>query len=390
MVMGIDPVDLNPLISPALRALARLDSAEVPARVQPLVGKSGRLPKPLARSLIAELDRNPWLRDKVIEEWKDLDASDPKNATAALFLLRPKNWEKEARELAAKQARASADQEEVALEREMKKALKKIEALSAKVDRLQTELLERDEQVRARRERPDKSVPDRRRELANLAAELERERDLRRAAEEQIMTLRRRQTKKASPSVAVRRGIGGTPLQIAKQLDSQLSAFSVTPRLVPVESASSDSEPLPKLAMPGVRPDQPGAVDWLIDEAGELTLAIDGWNLAHLFKSPPSSRERDRVISLARKVGRERKLRGHSSRLVVFFDSSENPSPIPTRPREVSVSYPPSADESLIEMAGPRVVIVTSDHRVRDQSERRQAVVLWSEAMHGWSIRQGS
>jgi rRNA-processing protein FCF1 len=52
----------------------------------------------------------------------------------------------------------------------------------------------------------------------------------------------------------------------------------------------------------------------------------------------------------------------------------------------VEVSFPASADEALIELAGQQanLVVITSDRRVREEAGRRGAVGLWGEALIDW------
>ena len=58
---------------------------------------------------------------------------------------------------------------------------------------------------------------------------------------------------------------------------------------------------------------------------------------------------------------------------------------------EVVVTFVGSADEELIEMANrgaTRMVVITSDRRVREAVEKAGAVGLWSEALIDW-LRTG-
>ena len=68
---------------------------------------------------------------------------------------------------------------------------------------------------------------------------------------------------------------------------------------------------------------------------------------------------------------------------VVVFDSSVEEFSAPAD-RRVRLVFAPSADEWIIETAGPATVVVTSDRRVREAAQQSGAIGLWSEALTAW------
>ncbi|MEX0668094.1 MAG: hypothetical protein WD313_07185 [Acidimicrobiia bacterium] len=155
-----------------------------------------------------------------------------------------------------------------------------------------------------------------------------------------------------------------------------------------VAPASSDkSEPAAKPArlsgLPaGISPDRAEAIVWLLGLPGLVQVAIDGWNAAHLLKSPPVPATRNRIIEAARRLI----LASSGKRRVsAVFDSSQVGESFSAD--DVVVTFVGSADEELIKMAkrdATGLVVITSDRRVREAVEKAGAVGLWSEALIEW------
>jgi rRNA-processing protein FCF1 len=72
--------------------------------------------------------------------------------------------------------------------------------------------------------------------------------------------------------------------------------------------------------------------------------------------------------------------------LVLFDSRFDLPGTYASTHPQVEVSFPASADEALIELAGQQanLVVITSDRRVREEAGRRGAVGLWGEALIDW------
>ena len=97
-----------------------MDGDDVPESLRRIVASSsGKLPPPLARSLLSELDTNEWLRSEALDHVPD-------DAASRAFLERPQSWWLEV--TAAVAARRTTDVQARAVRAEAK-----LEALSAEV-----------------------------------------------------------------------------------------------------------------------------------------------------------------------------------------------------------------------------------------------------------------
>ncbi|HEY5579081.1 MAG TPA: hypothetical protein VIL12_05280, partial [Acidimicrobiia bacterium] len=103
MAVGAVPLGmLGPLLTAARKALRDLEASDVPVPVRKAAASSAdRLPPPLARALVREIDGNDWLRDKVLQEWTTGPPAGPPDAIRAsrLFIERPEGWEADLGEL---------------------------------------------------------------------------------------------------------------------------------------------------------------------------------------------------------------------------------------------------------------------------------------------------
>ncbi|CAN5291550.1 hypothetical protein BH18ACT5_BH18ACT5_18480 [soil metagenome] len=385
----IDPSYLGPVVRAAMQVLNRLDKEEVPARIQKVAGRSGKLPRPLAVSLVAELDRNDWLRDKVLASSPDLDveSSRPGVAVSALFVLRPEGWRERISNLLASAPTPSSPAPD--LPAELRRALLRIETLSGKVARLQSAQAQGHlELAKARKTAataaPAQSSAPLRKRISELEGELAAMQTKYDASQARVKELLQRR-EKVEPSRGKR--LSGTPgkaLDLARQLDSQIATLRIPPSTLPPTPVAA--EPPAPLALPaGVAPDRAESIDWVLGVPGKLALAIDGWNLAYLWRTPPGPRERNRVESALNKIGRLRRERtGETGRLLAVFDSSLDNQSVASRFPDVELFFPLSADQALIDLATNGVVVVSSDRLVREECERRGAVALWSEAVVDW------
>jgi len=88
---------LGPVVSAARATMLDLDPRDVPQNLHKIAVQTGKkLPPPMARRVLEELDMNEWFRDKVAEQLGDrLEADD----AARLFLVRPDGWEAQFAEL---------------------------------------------------------------------------------------------------------------------------------------------------------------------------------------------------------------------------------------------------------------------------------------------------
>lgn len=397
----------------AAKALRDLKADQVPADLRRVAGRPFPLPPPLAASLLRGIDRYDWLREKAGEVWPEADpeAAGPDQASA-LLLLRPPGWTAQVAALAAglggEEARSSGDDLEQQLEsargkaeewkrrtraekekgrreaREAREALageraarQALQAVPARVEAAREEAVERlTAEVEERTAERDAA----RRESRRLRQALADQRRGRAAAEAQLAEV--------GPSASW----GGDPLDLAAHLDR--AALMARPPL-PVDEQpepGSDEEGLTlRLPLP-VRPDQKGAIDWLVRRSEATTLIVDGYNLAFkLTGSSDPAAGRERVLML---LDRLRRVSRGALRVVVVFDSRLSPAVDEVRPGPVEVRFfagEGGADREIAdlvgELGGARVVVST-DREVREAAEAAGALALWSEALADWWKRR--
>ena len=385
---SFNPALLGAALAAARSALKRLEEEEIPVRVRAVAKRSGKLPAPLASSLIAELDRNEWLREIALEELGDGVESE----TASIeFLRREPGWEGRLGALAEKAESDLAEKSRRGIEKELAAAKEEVQSLRSQVRRMGRQTA----QASAKRVESADGGRDLRKLRATLsstlkdlaASEAAREKAMAEVVQlqERLDTLLRRRTGKSAPRTAPAGGMRRGPLDLARDLDARLHALSLaparaaTPPPIPV-NAPGEPPSIPT----GVRPDTAAAIEWLLSYPGAMTVAVDGWNLAFQLKNPPGRKERGQVEAA---VGRLSHRSAGKRKLVVFFDSRFDVAGTHrgTHP-QVEVRFPASADEALVEMAGTEssLVVITSDRRVREEAARFGAIGLWGEALVDW------
>ncbi len=389
---------LAPAVTAARRALAELDEEEIPARIRRVASSSARkLPPPLQRSLIAELDHSDWLRERALDRLEDGD--DPARRASRLFLERPEGWEDELAELVdvarnrrdrtegrhwrqvaarlqaelseARQAAKRAERELAARVEQATAAA--AEALEERLDRAHSRARRLTDEVAALRHRVAEETAARRRlesELSDMARRLE---ELR----ERLW----RQRRDSEPVETTGYGWSrDNPLSLARHLD-QLSAALGAARPSPSDTGGGavPGGGLP----PGVRPDEAAAVEWLRSRRIPTLVLVDGYNVAfELAAGEPDDAVRRRLEDALRRLWRTAE---GPLRIVVFYDTSDTPDVISTP--GVTVRYVPSADDALVAAAADAdldAVVVSSDREVRERSEAVGAFTLWSSALAGW------
>src|SRR5690606_26885151 len=109
------------------KVLQRMDDEDVPAPLRRLAESSDRrLPPPILKRALAELDTSEWLREEVLAD-SELDPDSP----ADLFIRRPEGWEERLEDMAAAAAARAEERDRGALERELAAARKRITELQA-------------------------------------------------------------------------------------------------------------------------------------------------------------------------------------------------------------------------------------------------------------------
>lgn len=378
---------LRPAADGLRRALQRMEDDDVPASLRPLADSSARrLPPPLLRRALVDLDGSEWLREEVMAE-VDLEPGTPPH----LYLARPEGWEQDlvARrqsELERREVGRRADLEQqlaAALERmerleeELKESPDRVAAAERRVrDRLRAQV----EAAEHGRREAESVARDEARRAARLESRVERLTAELDSAEARIDSLRQMLEKERRASTTVedpgpaRGWFPAEPVAMAEELDRIVAAVRLPPGSVAPEAGDGREARLPV----GLRPDRAEAVQWLMRRP--LIWLVDGYNVAFHLHDEPDSGTRTRLVAEA---GRLAGLAATGSMVVIVFDSSVDSSSLPAE-RRARVVYAPSADEWIIEHAGPGTVVVSSDRRVREAAEEAGAAGIWSEALAGW------
>ncbi|MFQ5966876.1 MAG: NYN domain-containing protein [Acidimicrobiia bacterium] len=401
------PLELwSDLTAVAHQVLRRLESDEVPAGVR-RVAASDRLPPPLGRALVRELEANTWLREKVTEAWgekKPTVAGAPAKA-AALFLERPEGWESELeavteawsqdhqlRELEQLQAETESLRGELELARSRAKAAEK-RARQAEQSAAKRRKATKADSARARREDIDKE--------AELAGKLERMSDemdeLREAVAKaqdrsrflRAALLRARRSGPEDPSSSRESAWSfSDPIDLARHLDQLTEASVAGPGEIALPTAGLPAKESPPK---GVRPDDPAIVDWLLALSTPTTVVVDGYNVTYQLDSSEFHTGGMRArLNLA--LAELKKQAKSQMKVIVVYDSTDGgdadsePGPVDIRFTERNVL----ADEVILDLVGKLeglVAVVSSDRFVREGSEMQGALGLWSEALAGWISR---
>jgi len=399
-------------IDAARHALRDLEPDQIPASMQRVVGYSGgKLPPPFARSLLAELEDNEFLRSKALEVWKlDRPPSGDRQLAAYRFLERGDGWLTDL--LGAGYSLGSRDSaagdQTVEIERDAFQA----EAASLK-ERLRTvrkeqERLEREhrELTRSSRE-PEREERESERRLheqmeeaarshsagvseleANLAAvqqELQTAREAARA-DRQL----RAEAEAAHRSAVAPEAQSVDPGVLAERLDTiavLASAAGPTPGVEEGLGAAETVQPLTDLG--AIRPDSAEAIDWLVT-SGAANVFVDGYNVGFLLASRLDAVQARLLVEET--VGRLR-LVARQCEIIVVFDSEipiDEAVPTPAGSSGIVFSDGRSADDEIVDLVPTKTnpVVITNDREVRERTEAAGAVALWSDALVEWSRRR--
>lgn len=401
------PEPLRIVLAPAVEAirarLRDLDPPEVPPPLRKVVAYTGRrLPPPLEKSLLVELDRNEWLRDKLAESTDD--DSDP---VLAEFLSRPPGWWIATVEGVAAAA-AAAPVADVSGELAATKA--KLAEAKRRLGEQRSENAALSKQVRGLRKelRARSTAADSPQRAAGLAKQVEdlstalaTEQSRRAASEARVEQLRRRkrQPAKAPQAAGDERVVGlRDPVAAARRLDIQAAAFAAAARAESAPQEAHDDfvdmmmadEPAP-LALPaGIAPDSVEAIRWLLAGAQPVPVIVDGYNVTFLLEPDTfgASEARKRLIAeLERLVRRARS----AHRVMVVFDSAlEGGSQPGQTAGGVEVRFATNAataDDEIVDLARTmdgRAIVVTNDRELRERVGAVGALTLWGSALASW------
>jgi predicted RNA-binding protein with PIN domain len=400
------PSDLRELLLPAIEAtrsaLRELSSDEVPATLRRVAAHTGgKLPPPLAGSVLAALDEDEWMREKAAEKLERENGS----GAASAFIDRGDRWW-------VVVADALGDSRAVAADALVEDATTTAEALRAKLvvakDRLKKIGAEFEaEKAKSREKKPSPTISQARAEedrkararFKQLEGDLSDAIQDRVEAEAMIARLRTRlksalrEQRGREMAGASGSSFGGGPVEAARTLDLLAAAAPDHPADSVVPSADSAFAPAALELPRGVRPDAREAVDWLatIDEA--ITVIVDGYNV--LYSLDPASFTTGKSRELfAGHLSRLRRSAG-TARVVVVYDSDlpgdREPRTLPGGVEMQFAGEDQLADDRIVEIAAEArgsVVVITSDRDLRDRSEAVGAFALWSEALVGWIAPQ--
>jgi predicted RNA-binding protein with PIN domain len=390
-----------------LRALLRdLEPGDVPAKLRRVVDYAGgrRLPPPLLKSLIVEIDRNEWLRNRLREEAGD-DASE---ALVQLLDHEPGWWlalVENAGDTAPPGSDATA--QAAMLQQKLDEARRRNADLRSSLERVETELRGMKSAARQAEE-----LASARHEISHLQREVDEAVEAREraeaaadAADERIAAILRRDRRRGHAPMAsgapVRGGGVGDPLEAARRLDRASAGFAAavaarTREPDPVPATDPILAPEPVALPAGLAPDRVGAIEWLLADAPALPVIVDGYNLTYLIDagSFTAAETRHRLVSELDRFVRRAK---PDHRVSVFFDSS-----IDDSSKEegfgggqmsqggvevVFATASDTADDAIVEeveaLAG-RAVVITNDRELRERSSDEGALVLWGAALAQW------
>ncbi len=394
---------LSDAVAAGRAALRDLDGPEIPTSLQRVAAYcGGKLPPPLAASLLVEIDRNAWFREKVAEACEG-DQSSP----AGLFLNRPDGWWLDVAEAAAAEAGGREDAELADLRIQIDKVEEKRQAAAKKAAEYKKAFEKSKQRGKQKAETARRSVEAKftaesaelagvRAEATGLAERLEALEAERRELQDAYDGVRsrlakaRRQRMDESGKGGTSRSLPSDPVKLARLLDLQTASLGRTPGDPPELVAVPSSDRLTLDA--GVRPDSSDAIRWLVGLEEPAVVLVDGYNAQfHVNRTDFTSGAARRSLVAALK--RLRTACATKHRMVVVYDS--------TLPGErvarsslggVEVRFAEKnliADEEIVAMAADldRVVVISSDREVREGSEDAGAVVLWSEALAAWLDR---
>lgn len=387
VVKASDAAGLQEAVAAARKALRDRDDADVPAKLKKVWASSARrLPPPLTKRLLTELDHDDALR----EEAAALLPADASRAST-LFLHRPDGWRSdldvEQARLAAEDRKRSSvkvDQRIADLERAVEAARAKAKAEKQRADEASAaarqrisesrrDVKEAGRRAQRRADELERHLEQVKREREVLAGEVARLRD-------ELKAVKLAKPRGGSASRSVERSpIGSDPGEIASLLDDVMHRVARDHR--PIERAPALGG---RLALPpGIAGDSPDAVRWLLGAGHPQVWLIDGHNLAYRLDASrftdPSLRNdiADAVAALRRRAA------GPLKATIVFDTRATVGDAIVTGPG-VEVIFVNDADRELERLAGVHqgaAVVISSDEEVRTAADAHGSLSLWSDAL---------
>lgn len=378
-------------IAAARRALREMETSEVPAKLRRVVASSARsLPRPLESGLMDAIDEHEWLRDKALEMLSE-DVTGPPR----WYLERPDSWQEDLAAAATERA-ANSEQRQVEklqhdvldLIEQRDQAREKAKALRAVLESERAEHRDVVASLKQGRKVPLPPATDNRREVEELDAANRRLEELVLAQQTRLDKTRaellrsRRATAPSDDSASVR---SNDPVSLARQLDRFAAAALPDAVVTHATSTRGDSPAADELSLPpGIAPDAPAAIDYLLTRVAPLWVIVDGYNVSYHLDaagfSTPAARTKvaNGLTSLrARAAGK--------IRVTIVWDSSEEATDGPAV-AGIERKFVPDADEEVRrlsrEATGP-VVVISTDREVH-AGVASGTLVLWSEAFADW------
>ena len=417
------------VINLAREVLKDLEPGEVPHSLRKVRAATGRkLPAPLARALLRELNTDEWLRDLAADRFagqygerlgEEDGSSDSQTEAAALFLLRPQGWEegladqgRAAVEEAESQAVAALRKKVTGLEKELAAAHDKERGLRRQVEQARSETSRKAKEVResAYRERDSnlETIGVLRREIRDTAARLQAKEARLNTVQERLTSAREELRKERQKEHHEEASFGLNPwgdldeLGRARILDEVSEAFT-PPLEFNEEHLFGDGRGKPELpGLPaGINPGKREAVEWLLTRSETYVLLVDGYNLAFKLHSlrtddpdiqmiadlPKARRQVDALLA------RYRRKAANWPQVVVVYDSRATSDLNSYRGHGgIQVKFTAqglTADQWLLQMAkdlGKRSVVVSSDREVREGAMDAGGLAVLSEAMAAWML----
>ena len=402
----VSPSVLRRVVVAARATMLDLDPQDLPKTLVKVAAQTGKkLPPPMARRLLDEIDLNDWFREKVAAQFSgETRSDDPEEAAGALFLSRPDGWEKDLQRLADVATESSRVDENEQLRLRVRALEHELDAARNRAKRAQreTEMTRAESKkrvtaartsARSARDGDREALDGVRREnatmaqrLAEMARDLADNRDrLKRIRGELLRERRAERPSDLPPARSVWAELDA--LGAARLLDE------VAVALTPPSEFVEDELPLehePMVLPPGISPDDRSAVEWLLDRRSAFVLIVDGYNVTFLMDHD-SFTGGERRNHLNTEVARFRRMAAAKPRVIVVYDSDQTGGiTSESGSGGVEVRFTTaghSADDEVLVLAtelGGAAVVVSTDRRVREGAERVGALGLWSQALVGW------
>ncbi len=378
-------------IEAARRALREMEASEVPAKLRRVVASSARnLPRPLESGLMDAIDEYEWLRDKALEKLPEDVAGPPR-----WYLERPDLWEEDLAAAATERAAGSEQrqvdkltQEVLDLIEQRDQAREKAKALRAVLELERAEHRDVVTSLKQGRKVPVRPLADDRRQVEGLEAENQRLERLVVGQQTRLDKTRaellrsRRATAPNDDSANVR---SNDPVSLARQLD-RFAAAALPDAVVIHTTSTLGSPPVADVLSlpPGIAPDAPSAIDYLLTRVEPMWVIVDGYNVSYHLDAAGFSTPAART-KVANGLTRLRARATGKIRVTIVWDSSEQATEGPAV-AGIERKFVPDADEEVRRLsheANGLVVVISTDREVH-AGVASGTLVLWSEAFADW------